>query len=157
MPPQVRANTQEGNARQGTSRKTVQTDQGPVELDVPRDRAGSFAPTIIPKRQRRLEGFDDKVLALYAHGLTTREIQGHLEELYGTDGLAHADLDDDRCGLRGGTIVAESAVGGRVPHSLFCLALREVATRGSGEDQSRLCGFRRESHGGERTLRPVGE
>ncbi len=71
--------------RNGTNAKTIQTDQGPVELAVPRDRAGTFEPTVVPKRQRRLEGFDDKVLALYAHGLTTREIQGHLEELYGTD------------------------------------------------------------------------
>ena len=56
-----------------------------MELKVPRDRAGTFEPAVVPKRQRRLEGFDDKVLALYAHGLTTREIQGHLEELYGAD------------------------------------------------------------------------
>jgi transposase-like protein len=74
-----------GNTRNGTSAKNVETDQGPVELAVPRDRAGTFEPTVVKKRQRRLEGFDDKVLALYAHGLTTREIQGHLEELYGTD------------------------------------------------------------------------
>ena len=51
----------------------------------PRDRDGSFAPQLVPKRQRRLEGFDDKVLSLYARGLSTREIQGHLEELYGTE------------------------------------------------------------------------
>jgi len=54
--PHVRTNTKEWNTRNGTSSKTVQTDQGPVEPDVPRDQAGSFAPTIIPKRQRRLEG-----------------------------------------------------------------------------------------------------
>ena len=73
------------NARNGSSPKTVQTEQGPVDLAVPRDRAGTFEPTVVKKRQRRLEGFDGKVLALYAHGLTTREIQGHLEELYGTE------------------------------------------------------------------------
>ena len=52
---------------------------------MPRDRAGMFEPTVVKKRQRRLDGFDDKVLALYAHGMTTREIQIHLEELYGTE------------------------------------------------------------------------
>jgi transposase-like protein len=63
----------------------VQTDTGPVDLAVPRDRNGSFAPQLVPKRQRRLEGFDAQVLSLYARGLSTREIQGHLEELYGTE------------------------------------------------------------------------
>jgi putative transposase len=74
-----------GNSRNGTTGKTVQTDQGNLPLDIPRDRNGSFAPTLVKKRQRRLEGFDDKVMALYARGLTTREIQGHLEELYGVE------------------------------------------------------------------------
>jgi len=83
--PHVRAKLTDGNARNGTSAKTIQTDQGPVALAVPRDRAGTFEPTVVPKRQRRLEGFDEKVLALYAHGLTTREIQSHLEEVYGTE------------------------------------------------------------------------
>ncbi len=83
--PHARPQSQSGNVRHGTSAKTVETDQGPVELAIPRDRAGTFDPAVVPKRQRRLEGFDDKVLALYAHGLTPREIQGHREELYGTD------------------------------------------------------------------------
>ena len=83
--PHVRTKTKEGNTRNGMSVKTVQTEQGPVALTIPRDRAGTFEPTVVKKRQRRLEGFDDKVLALYAHGLTTREIQSHLEELYGTE------------------------------------------------------------------------
>ena len=83
--PHARHQAQSGNVRNGTSAKTVETDQGPVELAVPRDRLGTFDPTVVKKRQRRLEGFDDKVLALYAHGLTTREIQRHLEELYGTE------------------------------------------------------------------------
>ncbi len=54
-------------------------------MAIPRDRAGTFEPLVVPKRQRRLEGFDEKVLALYAYGLTTREIQEHLEDLYGTE------------------------------------------------------------------------
>jgi transposase-like protein len=70
------------NHRNGTSPKTVVTDDGPVTLAVPRDRAGTFAPVLIPKHARRLAGFDDKVLALYARGLPTREIQKFLEEIY---------------------------------------------------------------------------
>lgn len=83
--PHARHQARNGNVRNGTSAKTVETDQGPLELAVPRDRAGTFEPTVVKKRQRRVEGFDDKVLALYAHGMTTREIQTHLEELYGTE------------------------------------------------------------------------
>ena len=74
-----------GNSRNGHSAKTVQTETGPVEIRVPRDRKGSFEPQVVPKHRRRLEGFDDKVLALYARGMSTRDIQGHLRELYGTD------------------------------------------------------------------------
>src|SRR6266513_849118 len=83
--PHVRHGAQEQNARNGKGHKTVQTDTGPLDLAVPRDRQGSFAPQLVPKRQRRLEGFDDKVLSLYARGLSTRDMQGHLEELYGTE------------------------------------------------------------------------
>src|SRR2546422_7199067 len=83
--PHVRHGTEEQNARNGKGEKTVQTDTGPLALAVPRDRHGSFAPQRVPQRQRRLEGFDDKVLSLYARGLSTRDMQGHLEELYGTE------------------------------------------------------------------------
>lgn len=74
-----------GNSRNGHSVKTVETESGPVQLRVPRDRNGSFEPQAVPKHRRRLEGFDEKVLALYARGMSTRDIQGHLRELYGTD------------------------------------------------------------------------
>lgn len=74
-----------GNSRNGHSIKTVKTESGPVEIRVPRDRAGTFEPQLVSKHQRRLEGFDEKVLALYASGMSTREIQSHLEELYGTE------------------------------------------------------------------------
>src|SRR5262245_30389385 len=83
--PHVRHGTTDGNARNGTGKKTVQMQAGPLDLVVPRDRNGSFAPQLVKKRQRRLEGFDDKVLSLYARGLSTRDIQGHLAELYGTE------------------------------------------------------------------------
>ena len=70
------------NHRNGTSVKTILTDDGPVTLDVPRDRDATFAPVLVPKHARRLPGFDDKVLALYARGLSTREIQHYLQEIY---------------------------------------------------------------------------
>ncbi len=102
-PPHARHPAKKGNTRNGTSPKTVETEQGPLELQVPRDRSGTFEPTVVKKRQRRLEGFDDKGLALYAHGMTTREIQSHLEELYGTEvspalisTITDAVLDDVR-------------------------------------------------------------
>jgi putative transposase len=74
-----------GNSRNGQSRKQVQGDFGKVEIAVPRDRNGSFEPKILPKHERRLTGLDDKVLSLYARGMTTRDIQSHLEEMYGVE------------------------------------------------------------------------
>ena len=71
-----------GNSRNGHSGKTVLTEDGEVDLEVPRDRNGSFEPAIVPKGERRLDGFDDRILSLYARGMTVREIQGHLHELY---------------------------------------------------------------------------
>ena len=74
-----------GNSRNGSSAKTVLTQDGEIEIAVPRDRAGSFEPLLIAKGQTRFDGFDEKILSLYARGMTVREIQGHLAELYGTD------------------------------------------------------------------------
>jgi transposase-like protein len=81
--PYAPAGHHSGNSRNGTRSKTVITDIGPVELDVPRDRAGTFAPTVVPKRRRRLGGVDAMVLSLSAKGLTHGEISAHLEEIYG--------------------------------------------------------------------------
>jgi len=74
-----------GNNRNGVSSKTVLTEDGEIEIAVPRDRGGSFEPQLIPKGQTRFEGFDDKILSLYARGMTVREIQGHLTEIYAID------------------------------------------------------------------------
>ena len=74
-----------GNNRNGKAHKTVQSESGELQIEVPRDRSGTFEPQLVKKRQRRLEGFDDKVIALYARGLSTRDIQGQLEELYGVE------------------------------------------------------------------------
>ncbi len=73
------------NRRNGTSRKTVLTGTSKVTLEVPRDRAGTFDPKLIAKYQRRFPDFDDKIISMYARGMTVREIRGHLEELYGID------------------------------------------------------------------------
>jgi transposase-like protein len=74
-----------GNNRNGKGKKRVQSDSGEFDIEVPRDRNGSFEPQLVPKRQRRIAGFDDKVLAFYARGLTTRDIQAQLEEIYGIE------------------------------------------------------------------------
>ena len=74
-----------GNQRNGKSAKTVLTDEGPLRIEVPRDRDGSFQPILIPKHERRFTGFDDKIVAMYARGMTMREIQGFLQESYAVE------------------------------------------------------------------------
>lgn len=79
-----------GNTRNGYGRKTVMTDTGKLAIDVPRDRQASFEPQLIAKYQRRFPGFDDKIVSMYARGMSTREITGHLHDLYGIE--VSADL-----------------------------------------------------------------
>ncbi len=74
-----------GNSRNGSSKKTVTGEQGEIPIKVPRDRKGTFEPLIVPKGQTRFNEFDDKIISLYARGLTTRDIQSHLEEIYGVE------------------------------------------------------------------------
>jgi transposase-like protein len=74
-----------GNGRNGYGHKTVVTDTGKLDLQIPRDRQASFDPQLIAKYQRRFPGFDDKVISMYARGMSTREIVGHLRELYGIE------------------------------------------------------------------------
>lgn len=74
-----------GNSRNGTSAKTMKGELGEVVIEVPRDRLGDFEPQLISKHQTRLAGLDEKILSLYARGMTTRDIQGHLEEMYGVE------------------------------------------------------------------------
>lgn len=73
------------NSRNGTSGKTLKTEQGPVDIEVPRDREGTFEPQLVKKRQTRFTGFDEKILGMYARGMTVRDIQGHLEDVYGVE------------------------------------------------------------------------
>ena len=74
-----------GNTRNGYGRKCVLTDTGKIDLEIPRDRLATFDPQLIAKYQRRFPGFDDKIVSMYARGMSTREIQGHLRELYGLE------------------------------------------------------------------------
>jgi putative transposase len=71
------------NSRKGYSKKTVQSEHGELELSIPCDRQGTFEPVLVPKHQRRISGLNEKILAMYARGLSTRDISAQLEELYG--------------------------------------------------------------------------
>ena len=73
------------NRRNGKSTKTLRTDQGPMEIEVPRDREGDYEPAIVPKHQREWRGFDDKILSMYGLGLSTKAIQENLKEIYNVD------------------------------------------------------------------------
>jgi putative transposase len=84
-PPKAPEGKNTGNSRNGKTTKTLKTDGSDMPLTIPRDRNSQFEPQLVKKHQRRLPGFDDKVLALYARGLTTRDIQGHLEEMYDSE------------------------------------------------------------------------
>ncbi|MDT3672073.1 MAG: transposase, partial [Aromatoleum sp.] len=84
-PPGADKPAESSNHPNGATGKTVLTEDGPLRIHVPRDRAGSFEPVLIPKHERRFTGFDDKIVAMYARGMTIREIQGFLAEQYGTE------------------------------------------------------------------------
>ena len=84
-PPGAAKPEESANHRNGRSGKTVLTEDGPLRIEVPRDRQGSFEPVLIPKHERRFTGFDDKIIAMYARGMTMREIQGFVLEQYGTE------------------------------------------------------------------------
>jgi putative transposase len=84
-PKHARKGNSTGNVRNGQSQKTLKGEQGHIDIEVPRDRQGTFEPQLVKKGQTRLEGFDDKILALYARGMTTRDIQAQLQELYGVE------------------------------------------------------------------------
>jgi len=74
-----------GNSRNGTSKKKILTELGDIDISIPRDRNGEYEPQIIKKHQRRFEGFDDQIISMYGRGMTTRDIQGHLKDIYGVD------------------------------------------------------------------------
>ena len=82
------------NSRNGSSKKTIQSEDGELELSIPRDRNGSFEPVLVPKHQRRIAGLDEKILALYARGNSTRDISAQLEELYGGAKISAAVISE---------------------------------------------------------------
>ena len=82
------------NSRNGSSKKTIQSEDGELELSIPRDRNGSFEPVLAPKHQRRIAGLDEKILALYARGNSTRDISAQLEELYGGAKISATVISD---------------------------------------------------------------
>lgn len=84
-PPNDVAGNNSGNSRNGKTKKTVRSTNGDVELEIPRDRSGSFEPKLVRKGERQLNGFDERIVALYARGMTTRDIQAYLEEAYGVE------------------------------------------------------------------------
>lgn len=80
--------TEQTNRRNGTSEKTLRTHHGPITIEVPRDREGEFEPKIVGKHERHFDGFDDKIISMYARGMSTRDIRAHLAEIYGVDASA---------------------------------------------------------------------
>jgi putative transposase len=89
-----------GNHRNGSTPKTVQTELGPVEIKTPRDRKGTFEPQLVSKRQTRLAGLDEKILGLYAGGMSVRDIEAHLQGLYGVQIGPRHDQPGHRCRAR---------------------------------------------------------
>ena len=117
-----------GNSRNGHTPKTVQTEHGPVTINVPRDRNADFEPQIVPKHQRRLAGFDEKVIALYARAGSERALDpGAPARTLSGRRLAHAHLDGHRCRARRCTRLAEQAARSHLPHRLSRCALHQGA------------------------------
>lgn len=85
-----------GNSRNGDYKKKITGEFGSLDISVPRDRNSTFEPMIIPKGESRFTGFDDKIISMYARGMTTRDIQGHLEEIYGIE-ITFPDFTGCRC------------------------------------------------------------
>lgn len=99
-----------GNSRNGVSGKRLKGEFGTVEIEVPRDRQASFEPKLVAKGQTRFAGFDDKILSMYARGMSTREIQGHLKEMYGVE-VSPTLISEVTDGVMEEEGVAEPAVG----------------------------------------------
>jgi putative transposase len=131
------------NGRNGYGAKSVLTGTGRLELQVPRDRLATFDPQLIAKYQRRFPGFDDKIVSMYARGMSTREIGGHLRELYGIE------VSPDLVSAVTDAVLEEVAEWQNRPlEALYPLVFldapaREGARRGHGPQQGRLCGPRR--------------
>jgi hypothetical protein len=128
-----------GNSRNGTRSKTVLTEAGPMEIDVPRDRESSFEPVIVAKRQRRLSGVDDLVISLSAKGLTHGEISAHLAEIYGAEVSKQTITTITDRVVEGMTGWGEPAAGSGVSGDVHRLREREDPGWECGESAD-LCG-----------------
>jgi putative transposase len=127
------------NRKNGFSPKTIQGDAGKLPLEIPRDRNGTFEPQLIGKHQRRLAGFDEKILALYAKGLTTRDIQDIVKELYGVEvspTLRSGNHDRSR---RRGQNLADAAAGSDLADRVPGRHCRPHSRRAPTEGWSRAC------------------
>jgi putative transposase len=144
-----------GNSRNGKRPKTVLTDVGPVSIEVPRDRDGSFTPGIVRKRQRRLIGVEDMVVSLVAKGLTTGEVQAHLAEIYGAEVSRQTISTITDKVLDGLTEWQNRAAGPGVPGAVHRLHPREDPRR-AGRQPAHLRGAWRHRGWGTRHSRPVG-
>ena len=122
-----------GNTRNGTSQKTVKGEQGHMEIDVPRDRQGTLEPQLVKKGQTRLEGFDEKILAISARGMTTRDIQAQVQDRDARGGLADPDLECDGSRDGRGAAMAEPPAGSDVPDGLSGRPGRQGEARTSAE------------------------
>ncbi len=144
------------NVRNGTRPKTVLTEAtGHVEIEVPRDRHGTFEPVIVKKRQRRLNGVDEIVLSLYAHGLTTGEISAHFDQIYG------ASVSKETISRITDKVVEEMQAWAARPlegvyAAIFIDAIVVKVRRRSGSQPAYLCSHRSHSGRGERCPGPVG-
>jgi putative transposase len=148
------ANGEAGNSRNGYGKKTVVTDTARIELDVPRDRQSSFDPHLIAKYQRRFPGFDEKIISMYARGMSVREIVGHLRDLYGVD------VSPDLISAVTDAVLDEVAAWqGRprtgLPLGLFRRFARQNPGRRAGAQQSGVCRARRPRRRNQGDSRPM--
>jgi hypothetical protein len=134
-----------GNSRNGVTKKRLKGDFGEIDLETPRDRNGEFEPRLVKKNQTRFSGFDDKILSMYARGMSTRDIQAHIQEMYGVEisPTLVSDIDRWRDGGRAG--LAEPAAGAFLRDRIPGCIVRENAARRTGGKPRRLRGHRRDA------------
>ena len=126
-----------------------------MELETPRDRNGEFEPQIVKKNQTRWTGFDDKILSLYSRGMTTRQIQGHLEEMYQVEVSPSLISDVTEGVIEQARSMAEPAAGAVLRGGFSGRAVREDAARGTGGKPSRVCSGGHQSGRAERCFGTV--
>src|ERR1035438_9940457 len=133
-----------GNTRNGVMKKTLKGDFGEMELETPRDRKGTFAPKIVAKGQTRFTGFDDKIVSMYARGMTTRDIEAHLAGDLRSGRVAGSDLQRHRSGDGGSEDLAGPVAGRGIPDPLYGRVAGEGAGRRACGEQGHLRGDRGE-------------